>query len=568
MSDLQERGLTAQRDSDSVSTPPAEISAPDRSSAIAKWVFAGALVGTGIFLLVGFTRLWFSLDEWDFLAHRGLRLTNMGIFYPHNEHWVTIPLLVWRGIFNIVGVRDYWLYALPLILAHLTTVYLLWRFMLRHQVEMWTATFLAVAFAVVGVGSQNLIFAFQLTFVGSVAFGMLAIDAIETDRTWLAPLWLVGSLMCSDIGIPMIVACGLVALAQRKLREAAIAVGPPIFIFLVWYLAIGYHGSASNSTSVKFDLGGLSSYVWTGLTSSFSGFLDAPHFVGVLIAVLLGAAAIVYRNAPAALAASVLPLYVFIGLGRLHEGVGQSTASRYSYIAIAMVLPLIGLLVTQAVRISYLRPLVLIALGLLIAVNLVVLHRQQVAQQSFLRLTNGRTQMDAAAYLLHQGNTYPAQFPGISPCATIGNLPCVTEDIPHVSTLAGWVQRNQFPVPSRIAPAVLRAEQSVLNVSVSSAPKYQKGGSAVAPTQCTTIDPYKRLTVRSSSPVSLLVDVDPSQNFAILTVAFPALDGNGPTSTLVVLPRRSSWLNLPLGRYSTAVVASIDSVQVCQGQSP
>ena len=285
MSDPQERGLTAQRETEySVSPPPAEISAPDRSSAIAKWVFAGALVGTGIFLLVGFTRLWFSLDEWDFLAHRGLRLTNMGIFYPHNEHWVTIPLLVWRGIFNIVGVRDYWLYALPLILAHLATVYLLWRFMLRHQVEMWTATFLAVAFAVVGVGSQNLIFAFQLTFVGSVAFGMLAIDAIETDRTWLAPLWLVGSLMCSDIGIPMIVACGLVALAQRKLREAAIAVGPPIFIFLVWYLAIGYHGSASNSTSVKFDLGGLSSYVWTGLTSSFSGFLDAPHFVGVLIA--------------------------------------------------------------------------------------------------------------------------------------------------------------------------------------------------------------------------------------------------------------------------------------------
>ena len=106
--------------------------------------------------------------------------------------------------------------ALPLILAHLATVYLLWRFMLRHQVEVWTATLLAIAFAVVGVGSQNLTYAFQLTFVGSVAFGMLAIDAIETDRTWLAPLWCVCSLMCSDLGIPMIVACGFVRVGAAK----------------------------------------------------------------------------------------------------------------------------------------------------------------------------------------------------------------------------------------------------------------------------------------------------------------------------------------------------------------
>ena len=567
MSDPQERGLTAQRDSDSVSPPPAEISAPDRSSAIAKWVFAGALVGTGIFLLVGFTRLWFSLDEWDFLAHRGLRLTNMGIFYPHNEHWVTIPLLVWRGIFNIVGVRDYWLYALPLILAHLATVYLLWRFMLRHQVEMWTATFLAVAFAVVGVGSQNLTFAFQLTFVGSVAFGMLASDAIDTDRTWLAPLWLVGSLMCSDIGIPMIVACGLVALAQRKLREAAIAVGPPIFIFLVWYLAIGYHGSASNSGSVKFDLGGLSSYVWTGLTSSFSGFLDAPHFVGVLIALLLGAAAIVYRNAPAALAASVLPLYVFIGLG------GCTTVSASRRRRVTVYRHCHGLATHWTAGHAGGAHLLPAASG---PDCPRVAHRSQLGRASstaggpaVVFEVDGRADADGCCRLsAAPRQQLPGSVSRYQPRATIGNLPCVTEDIPHVSTLAGWLQRNQFPVRSRIAPADLRAEQSVLNVSVSSAPKYQKGGSAVAPTQCTTIDPYKRLTVRSSSPVSLLVDVDPSHNFAILTVAFPALDGNGPTSTLVVLPRGSSWLNLPLGRYSTAVVASIDSVQVCQGQSP
>src|SRR5580658_4804361 len=69
------------------------------------------LVSAGVFLIVEASRNWFFLDEWDFLAYRGVHLGRRGIFYPHNEHWVTIPLLVWRGIFNIVGVRDYWLYA-------------------------------------------------------------------------------------------------------------------------------------------------------------------------------------------------------------------------------------------------------------------------------------------------------------------------------------------------------------------------------------------------------------------------------------------------------------------------
>lgn len=290
VSDVKESGFTIQPDTgSSISPPRRDIPHPDRSSAIANGALAVALIGTALFLLLGFTKVWFNLDEWDFLAHRGLRLANAGVFYPHNAHWTTIPIIVWRAIFNVVGVRDYWVYALPLVLAHLGTVYLLWRFMLRHQVEVWTATLLAIAFSVVGVGSQDVTFAFQLTFVGSVAFGLLAIDAIETDRVWLAPLWGVCSLMCSDIGIPMLVACGFVALVQRKWREAVIAVVPPSFIFLVWYAAIGRQGVTSDSALATGNIGDLPSYMWTGLTSSLSGFLDAPHFIGILMVLLLAA---------------------------------------------------------------------------------------------------------------------------------------------------------------------------------------------------------------------------------------------------------------------------------------
>ncbi len=522
-------------------------------------------MGTGIFLLVGFTKFWFSRDEWDFIAHRGLRLANEGVFYPHNEHWTTIPIIVWRAIFNVVGVRDYWLYALPLILAHLATVYLLWRFMLRHQIDVWVATLLAIAFAVVGVGGENLTFAFQLTFVGSVAFGLLAIDAIETDRTWLAPLWCLCSLMCSDIGIPMIVACGFVVLVQRKPREAAIAVVPPTFIFLVWYAAIGHQGVTSGSALATGNVGGLPDYVWTGLTSSFSGFLDAPHFIGVLVVVVLIATAVVYRNAPAGLAASVLPLYGFIGLGRLQLGTNQATFSRYSYVAVALVLPLIGCLLTRLVRIAYLRPVAMVGLGLLVALNVVVLHRTQQDTQTFLAHSNQKTQMEAAAFLLDQGKSFPGQFPANGLCAVLfANEQCITEGDPDLSMLAAWVQKKQFPVPLHVPAGVLQAEQSVLNVSVSSAAKFHGRANSATPGLCTTIRAGAPLTVQSRSPISLPIYVVPSEHWAIANVAFPALDGARSTSTQVSLPTGSSWLNLPFGHFSSAVIASVDPIQVCQ----
>lgn len=341
---------------DEASIAPCDAASPDAAPAIAKGVLAVTLVGTGVLLLVESTKLWFKLDDWDFLAHRGLRLGGTaGIFYPHNEHWTTIPIIIWRALFNVVGVRDYWLYALPMILAHLAVVYLLWRFMLRHEIDAWTATLLAAAFSVVGVGWANLTLAFQVTFVGSVAFGLLAIAAVDADRPWLSPIWGTCSLMCSAIGIPMVMASGLVALAQGKRRQAAIAVVPPAVVFLIWYVAIGYHGTARNPFA-SLSVRGLASYVQSGLTSALSGFLDAPRFVGVIVAILLVAAAVIRRNVPAALAVSAVVLYAFVGLGRFQEGASQAASSRYSYVALAMVLPLVGWLLTLLLRVVETRP--------------------------------------------------------------------------------------------------------------------------------------------------------------------------------------------------------------------
>ena len=61
---------------------------------------------------------WFFGDEWSFLADRSVSVD--GLFRPHNQrHWVTIPVLVYQGVYSVVSLHAYWPYQLPVILLHL-----------------------------------------------------------------------------------------------------------------------------------------------------------------------------------------------------------------------------------------------------------------------------------------------------------------------------------------------------------------------------------------------------------------------------------------------------------------
>ncbi len=79
--------------------------APNPSFTRARAVHLLTLAAAGVFLLAETSSHWFYLDEWDYLANRGIRLGGRhGVFFPHNEHWTTIPIVIWRAIFDVVGV--------------------------------------------------------------------------------------------------------------------------------------------------------------------------------------------------------------------------------------------------------------------------------------------------------------------------------------------------------------------------------------------------------------------------------------------------------------------------------
>ena len=80
--------------------------------------------------------------------------------------------------FEIVELRSYLPYLAQVIALHLAAVtgaYVL----MRRRVGPFAATLLALPLLLLGAGAENLFWAFQTGFVGSVAFGIWALVLIE-----------------------------------------------------------------------------------------------------------------------------------------------------------------------------------------------------------------------------------------------------------------------------------------------------------------------------------------------------------------------------------------------------
>src|SRR5690242_10824647 len=61
---------------------------------------------------------WFQLDDWDFLAAR--TGGNVGdLFRAHNQHWVTLPIVAYRLLWQVFGLHTARPYQALLIVGHL-----------------------------------------------------------------------------------------------------------------------------------------------------------------------------------------------------------------------------------------------------------------------------------------------------------------------------------------------------------------------------------------------------------------------------------------------------------------
>lgn len=361
---------------------------PARRSAVAAHA---ASLAVGFAVLLYFNRnQWFTGDEWAFLGHRGVFHAARSLWQPHNEHWSTAPILVYRALYAMFGVRTYLPYVVVLLGLHLAVAHLLWRLMRGAGVGPPVATGLTAVFVVLGAGYENLLWAFQIGFVGSVALGLLAVVLVNHadgfGRRDIAG-WAAGTaaLMFSGIGVTMVAVVALTTLLRRGVRDAALTAAVPGLVYTVWVTLVGREGlGAPRAVAGALDY---ADYVWTGLRSAVEQTTGLP---GTGPFVVLGLAAwLLWRggrasgpSAPAfAGAVGAVLLFSMIAVGRTAFGVEQSEASRYTYIAVALALPAVGLVLHElAGRVALRQGFVGFLLLLALLHNLGLLREQSARQ--------------------------------------------------------------------------------------------------------------------------------------------------------------------------------------------
>jgi hypothetical protein len=298
------------------------------------------LVTLAVLLYYG-SHQWFFTDEWEFITRNLPGQGRLGLFVPHNEHWSTIPILIYRVLFAAVGLHSYIPYILVLILLHLAAAHLAWRLAMRAGARAWVATSVAAIFLMLGVGWEQMVSAFQVGFSLSLVCGLawLLINDHDGPAAFrVSGGWALGlaASMSSGIGIAMIGAVAVAALARRGPRDGVAVVSIPVLANLAWYAVV--HPLAT-SPSTGHQLTMLPQFVWRGLSATADGALGVPVVGGVLL-VGLTAWLVTRGRYVSSLAigagSGALFLFILVGYGRISLGVDQAAAPRYLYLAAAL----------------------------------------------------------------------------------------------------------------------------------------------------------------------------------------------------------------------------------------
>jgi hypothetical protein len=219
--------------------------------------WAAALVAAGAVaaaaLAIGLTRgLTFYLDDWVFVVQRqGDDLDTL--LRPYPEHVVFLPLLVYKALFQLVGLAHYSPYQGVVIALHLLCAVLVF-LIARRRMGDALAPIPALVLLFLGPGWQNILWPFQIGFLMPLAAGLgalLALDRGDVKGDLFAGGLLLVSFASGSVAAPITLGVGVELLLGRdRLRRLARVVAVPVGVYGVWLLVYGdqvarYHNGAA-----------------------------------------------------------------------------------------------------------------------------------------------------------------------------------------------------------------------------------------------------------------------------------------------------------------------------------
>lgn len=307
----------------------------------------------------------FFYDEWAFV---GSKLDAVPFperyLLPHNEHWTMLPLMAYRTLGATVGVGSYWPYLGLLLLLHLGVTHVLWQLMLVTGSKPIVATALAAVFSVIGSAAEDVVWAFQIAFVGATFFGVSAVYlAVTGSASWRKTIVLAclitASVASSGVGLGYLLVVPMV-LARRRRRYAVVALCLPLLVYVTWYALFGRSLTHPPVASATLPLM-VVAFVTVGLVSALTAYFGFSTnnmviwlSVGVPILAVLTLACrgwMSERTLPGrtflAMCLGAVAFFGAAGLARGGLGLLIATSSRYVYVAIALLLPAMALVISR-----------------------------------------------------------------------------------------------------------------------------------------------------------------------------------------------------------------------------
>jgi hypothetical protein len=399
---------------------------------------------------------WFEHDDWDYLVLR--KAGNLGdLLRPHNGHWETIPVLVYRMIWSVFGLT-YRPFQFASIILSLIGAAIFLVVLLRARIRPWIALIFATLLVLFAPAQSNVALKVtSITFVGfAVPLGLAQLLLADHDgprdrRDWFGLAAGLAAVLCSSVAIAMLFVVGVAMLLKRGWRLALFHVGAPLLAFAVWFAADGHKDVGAGQPARLRSLPSAIHFASVLVTGTFEAFTGTKVIGGLLVLgfvvglfFILRASSSVRRRQAAVPVSMLLGAFVFAletGLGRsdlLAQGASAVRAGHYMDVVAYLALPAVALMTETIVRKwRALAPVLVVLFVIAVPLNLHELVTHENTRAPRLALFRNTVLLIPRLPLAHEVPSSIVPFRGVASPVTVGWLLHAARDgrlpQPHVT---------------------------------------------------------------------------------------------------------------------------------------